>query len=145
MEGGDTWAFDPATAVHPYFNINGLSDGNSDAGPIEGASGTMCDGMIFSYQGENSWIDRLAPIGSAFPILLNAAPQYMNGIAYDGGTYRTVGTSFEFGGLVDAAEPSTKRELLIQIMDFFGQNASGTLLQDGFESGDMSGWSGTRP
>ncbi len=36
MEGGDTWAFDSETAVHSYFNIEGLEDGGSDAGPIEG-------------------------------------------------------------------------------------------------------------
>ncbi len=147
LEGGDTWAYDPITAVHPYFKINGLSDGGSDAGPIEGASGTFTDGMYFTYQGGNSYIDRLAPLpgSSAFPIFLNVSPAYMNGIAYDGGTYRTVGTSFEFGGLVDGPSPSTKNELLVEILDFFGLNASGLLIEDGFESGDTSAWSYAMP
>ncbi len=145
MEGGDTWAYDSATAVHPYFNINGLVDGTGDAGPIEGAVGTFTDGMYFTYSGGNSYIDHLAPLNSAFPIFLNVTPAYMNGIAYDGGGYRTVGTSFEFGGLVDGTEPSTKHQLLVEILDFFGLNASGLLLEDGFESGDMSGWSSTGP
>jgi hypothetical protein len=145
MEGGDTWAYDPETAVHPRFNINGLQDGFPDAGPIEGAVGTFTEGMTFAYQGGNNYIDRLAPIGSAVAVLLNANPAYINGIAYDGGTYRTVGTSIEFGGLQDGAEPSTKRQLLVEILDYFGLNASGTLLEDGFETGDMSGWSFTGP
>ncbi len=145
MEGGDTWYYDPATAVHPYFNINGLSDGSGDAGPIEGASGTFTEGMYFTYQGENNWMDRLAPIGSAFPIFTNVTPPYINGIAYDGGSYRTVGTSFELGGLVDGSSPSTKEELLIEILDFFGMNPLGILLEDGFESGDTSAWSTTVP
>lgn len=145
MEGGDTWAYDPATAVHPYFNINGLTDGASDAGPIEGAPGTFAEGMYFTYQGANNYIDHLDPIGSAFPVFLNVTPAYINGVAYDGGTYRTVGTSFEFGGLVDGAEPSTKNELLVEILEFFDMNPLGILCEDGFESGDTSGWSATVP
>lgn len=145
MEGGDTWAYDPATAVHPYFNIDGLSDGTGDAGPIEGAGGTFTEGMYFNYQGQNSYIDHLAPVGSAFPIFLNVTPAYINGIAYDGGTYRTVGTSFEFGGLQDGTDPSTKNELLVQILEFFGLNPTGLLFEDGFESGDTTMWSSTVP
>jgi hypothetical protein len=145
MEGGDTWFYDPATAVHPYFNIDGLADGTGDAGPIEGANGTFTEGMYFQYQGENSWIDHLAPLGNAFAIFLETTPQYINGVAYDGGGYRTVGTSFELGGLVDGASPSTKDELLAQIMDYFGFEYSGLPFGDGFESGDTSTWSVTVP
>jgi hypothetical protein len=145
MEGGDTWAYDPATAVHPYFHIDGLSDGAADAGPIQGASGTFTEGMSFAYQGENSFIDHLAPLGSAFTIFLETTPQYINGVAYDGGGYRTVGTSFELGGLVDGASPSTKDELLEEILEFFGVDASGLLFEDGFESGDTTTWSATVP
>jgi hypothetical protein len=140
MEGGDTWFWDPATAVHSYFHINGLSDGSGDAGPIEGASGTFTEGMYFTYSGENSYIDHLAPIDSALPIFLNVSPAYINGIAYDGNTYRTIGTSFEFGSLVDGASPSTKEELLLEFMNFFN-----LVFVDGFESGDTAMWSSTVP
>ena len=145
MEGGDTWAYDPATAVHSYFNIDGLLDGSGDAGPIEGASGTFTEGMSFAYQGENSYIDHLAPVGSAFAIFLETSPSYINGVAYDGGAYRTVGTSFELGGLVDGTSPSTKDELLEEILEFFGVDASNLLFEDGFESGDTAAWSTTVP
>jgi hypothetical protein len=145
MEGGDTWYYDPATAVHPYFHITGLSDGTGDAGPIAGAAGTFTEGMNFNYQGGNSYIDHLATIGSAFAIFLETTPPYINGIAYDGGSYRTVGTSFELGGLVDGTSPSTKEELLEEILEFFGVDASGVVFEDGFESGDTSMWSATVP
>jgi len=142
MEGGDTWFFDPATAVHPYFNIDGLADGTGDAGPIDGVSGTFTEGMNFSYQGENNWIDHLAPTGGASPIFENATPEYINGVAYEGRSYRTVGTSFEFGGLVDGSGPSNKNELLRRILDFF-DNGADVLFADGFESGDTTEWSTT--
>ncbi len=147
MEGGDTWFYDTPTAVHPYFNINGISDGTDDAGPIEGAVDTFTEGMYFTYQNQagNNYIDHIAPLNSAFAILLNVTPAYINGVAYDGGTYRTVGTSFEFGALDDGTAPSTKHDLLVAIMEFFEMNPLGIMLEDGFESGDMSGWSMSVP
>jgi hypothetical protein len=96
--------------------------------------------MHFMYNGENSFVDRLAPSGSAFTVFSNVTPAYVNGIAYDGGSYRTIGTSFEFGGLVDETSPSTKNELLVQILNFFD-----LVFGDSFESGDTSGWSLTVP
>lgn len=145
MEGGDTWAFDSETAVHPYFNINGLSDGGSDAGPIEGGGGTFTDGMLFQYSGANSWIDRIEPIGGAVTIFVNVSPVYMNGVANDGGTYRTIGTSFEFGGLDDGVSPSTKGDLMERFLEFFDMDSLIILFEDGFESSDTSAWSNVTP
>jgi hypothetical protein len=145
MEGGDTWAYDTETAVHPHFNIDGLSDGAGDAGPIQGAVGTLADGMYFQYTGGNSYIDHIAPLGGAEAVFLNVTPPYLNGVAYDGGTYRTVGTSFEFGGLVDATVPSTKGHLLLKILEFFDMDTLIILFEDGFESGDTLAWSATSP
>ncbi|OQX50746.1 MAG: hypothetical protein B5M53_11830 [Candidatus Cloacimonas sp. 4484_209] len=69
--------------------------------------------MSFSYSGENNWIDHISPMGSGFLIFENSSPAYDCGVANDAGTYRTVGTSFEFGGLTNGSPPST-------IMHFFG-------------------------
>jgi hypothetical protein len=76
--------------------------------------------MNFSYSGENAWMDHLGTTGGSFIIFNNSSPFYRNGIAYDGSTYKTVGTSFEFGGLQDASPPSTKKALADSIMRFFG-------------------------
>jgi PKD repeat protein len=118
MEGGDTWAYDTQTAVHAMFNINGAEDGNSDLGTINGKTGTFTEGMSFSYSGENSWIDHLETMGSSFIILENQSPVYGTGIAYDGGTYKTIGCSHEFGGLTGG--PSTQQELMAAYLQFFG-------------------------
>lgn len=141
MEGGDTWAYDTETLVHPYFHIDGLADGAGDAGPIQGAAGTLTDGMSFQYTGGNNYMGRIAPLGGAEAIFTNGNPMYINGVAYDGGTYKTIGTSFELGGLVDAAPPSTKRQLITEILEFFLYG----VFDDGFESGDLSAWSATAP
>jgi hypothetical protein len=120
MEGADTWAFDQPTSLHAYFHILGLQDGTSDTGPIAGVSSTFTNQMYFTYSGENDWMDHLGTTGGSFTVFNNVSPSYVNGIAYDGGGYKTVGTSFEFGGLVDATPPSTKEALADSIMRFFG-------------------------
>jgi hypothetical protein len=45
---------------------------------------------------------------------------YDCGVARDAGTYRTVGVSFELGGLIDGSGVSTRAALLDSILHFFG-------------------------
>jgi hypothetical protein len=115
MEGGDTWFYDPQTAVHSMFGIEGISDGEGDLGSIAGADETFAAGMEFNYTGENNWIDRLEPIGLAFEILSNQSPSYICGIANEQPNYKTVGVSFEYSGLNEDL-----RSLLMQAyLEFF--------------------------
>ena len=118
MEGGDTWFYDSQTPAHAMFNINGLADGSDDLGILNGQEGTFTDGMEFNYQGDNTWIDHIAPTGDAFTIFKNESPVYMCGVANDEGSYRTIGASFEFGGM---AAMNTSTDYLMHLyLDFFG-------------------------
>ncbi|MBU2652628.1 MAG: T9SS type A sorting domain-containing protein, partial [Bacteroidetes bacterium] len=119
MEGGDTWYYDDITPVHPLFGIQGTEDGDGDLGTILGQDGTFTAEMTFAYSGDNNWIDHLAPISPAFVIFENVSPQYNCAIANDvEQNYKTIGSSFEFGGLDDGT--TTKDELMIQYLEFFG-------------------------
>jgi hypothetical protein len=119
MESGDTWYFDPQTVVHPFFEINPIADGADDLFHVSGESGTIYDQMYFDYAGENAWMDQIEPTVSGFRILNNPDLSVGVSVAYDAGTYKTIGTSFEFGGLVDVQDPSTKSELIKRILYFF--------------------------
>jgi hypothetical protein len=122
LEGGDVWFYDPMGTGYdfgPLFGINATADGTSDLSVVQGQSGTFTTGMGFSYLGENSWIDHISPTGSGTLIFRNSSPVYDCGVANDAGSYRTVGTSFEIGGLSDGSPPSTKAALLDSIMKFF--------------------------
>jgi hypothetical protein len=120
MEGGDCWAYDSAKSIYnPHFGINGTQDGSGDLYTVEGMAGTMCEGMSMAYAGPNSYIDHIEPLTGAVKILRNSGDQAGCGVSYDNGTHRTVGFSFEFGGLTDGVSPSTKDELLTEILDFF--------------------------
>ena len=148
LEGGDVWAFDPLVGGFdfcPHFAIAGTSDGSADLLHVLGVQGEFTEEMDFLYTGENSFVDHLSPGGNGFAILSNSSPVYYCGIAADEGSHRTVGTSFELGGLEDGALPSTKETLARAIMSFFGVDPQGDLFADGFECSDCSAWSVTVP
>ena len=120
MEGGDTWKFDPQTSVHPMFRILGITDGSGDLGTIKGVNGAFTEDMIFDYNGDNNFIDHITNEGTGFQIFRNQNPSYCNAVAYDAGIYKTIGKSFEFGGLVDGTLPATKQNLMVEYLTFFG-------------------------
>ncbi|MBN2432577.1 MAG: trypsin-like peptidase domain-containing protein [Acidobacteria bacterium] len=104
MEGGDTWYYDDPTAVHPYFGIEGLSDGTveNDLGTVTGQAGTPTAGISFAAEGVVTWVDRLGitpGVTDATVIWRSQTNSYSCGIARDHGTYKTIGTSFEFGNI----------------------------------------------
>jgi hypothetical protein len=119
MEGGDTWSYDDPTPVHPMFKINGTGDGGNDLGLIMGQDGSFAEGLSYQYIGDNNYIDHIEPVENAFELFRNQIPSYCNAVALDEGSYKTVGVSFEFGGLADNAS-STKEELMMLILEFFG-------------------------
>ena len=128
MEGGDTWAFDDATPVHPMFHINGITDGYGDLSTLLGDTGSLADGMSFEYNGDNIYIDHIEAQEGADSVFNNTSPAYCAAVSYDGGTYKTLGASFEFGGLQDGGQ--TKDELMYKILDFFGVHGVLTGLEE---------------
>ncbi len=124
LEGGNVWYYDPSHGGYdfgPLFGISPTSDGSNDLGPVLGQDSTFTVGMNFSYGGENSRIDHISSRGSdAFLIFKDGDDNYDCGVARDAGAYRTVGTSFELGGLIDGSGVSTRSALLDSIMHFFG-------------------------
>jgi hypothetical protein len=127
LEGGDVWYADPLVGGHNFcsrFGMEGFTDGYSDMGPILGQTGTFTQDMYFNYGGDNQNMDHINPT-TGYLIFADGNNGYYCGVAYNPGTYRTVGTSFQLGGLIDANAPSTKAVLLDSIMRFFGSPLPG--------------------
>lgn len=122
MEGGDTWYYDDQTAVHPMFGINGTEDGTSDLNTILGVDGTMTEGMSYNYTGDNDWIDHLTATGGAQLIFNNNSPSYGVGVANDPGSYKTVGTSFEYGGINDEMSRGALMQAYLEFFEIIGNN-----------------------
>ncbi len=119
MEGGETWAYDTPTSLHNFFNINGTGDGSGDTETIQGQDGSYAQGLNFEYNGENNYMDRMSPVNPAVSVFINIDPSYTNTVAYDAEVYKTIGSSFEIGGLVDGGDSSTKVFLLEKMLQFF--------------------------
>ena len=119
MEGADTWAMDEQTSVHPYFNINGLADGSDDCSRVIGYEGSWLEGFAFDFAGANNYIDRIAPMNGAEVIMQNESPGYGITIAFENETYKTIGSSIDFGGLQDE-EGSNKDGLMAEYLYYFG-------------------------
>ncbi|MGQ9665568.1 MAG: T9SS type A sorting domain-containing protein [bacterium] len=124
LEGGDVWYYDPLVGGYnfcPLFGINATTDGSSDLGPIMGQTGTFTNQMHFNYAGENNYMDWISPNSTdAFLIFQDVDQGYNCAVARDAGAYRTVGTSFELGALVDSGGVSTRAALIDSILHFFG-------------------------
>ncbi len=121
MEGADTWYYDQQfnpSPLHQMFGIQGVEDGSGDLSLLQGQSGSMAEGMTFSFGGDNSYIDHISEVPPAQMMFMNSAPSYGAGVSFDAGTYRTVGFSFELGGLTDGE--MTKDDLMMHILEFFG-------------------------
>ncbi len=125
MEGGDAWAFDTQTSAHELFNIEGITDGADDLGTILGESNSIMNGYSFEYDGFNSYIDHIVPKSGGLLIFSNENPNYGIGVSSENEIYKTIGTSFEFAGLVDN-ETSTKDGAMAEILYFFDINYTWT-------------------
>lgn len=130
MEGRRTWRDDMGTPVHDRFNI--LPAGS----PIYleylgGVDSTFMEGILVNngaVQPFNTY--RIEPIAPAFTILRDTSNLSSCAVAYDQGTYRTIGTIFELGSLIDADPPSTREGMLLRFLDFFGIDYSLTGIED---------------
>lgn len=136
MEGADTWAYNDPTPAHPMFKIAGESDGSGDITYLNGVEGTFTEGMTFTFYGDNSYIDHILPLETATVVLTNAPTIYNTVIAYDGGIYRTIGASCEFGS-INSTTGSPKDSLMAAYIDFMGISNSGTLLANFIASSQL--------
>jgi hypothetical protein len=123
MEGGLTWAEDPPTQVHQMFNISAFSINWTLIDPLVGVENTFTDNMEFNFDGAvQIYNNYLIPEAPAYTVLKKEENEHVFAVAYDEGSYKTVGSNIDFGGLVDGEHPSTKKNLLAKILIFFGQD-----------------------
>ncbi|MCD4771990.1 MAG: T9SS type A sorting domain-containing protein [Bacteroidales bacterium] len=121
MEGRETFDVDPQTAVHGMFNVSAVHGTWFQFMNIYGEPDTFTEGMSFEYDGVNPYNNNyLTAEEPAFVILRSEEEDYGCGVAFDGGNYRTIAATHEFGALVDGDYPSTKMELMLNYLHFFG-------------------------
>jgi len=118
MEGGDTWYFDASTPVHPMFHIVGTDDGSDDLSVIAGDENNFMANYSFTYDGANNYIDHIDTDDTSKLLLFNTSPVLNTAISFENSLYKTIGSSFEFGGLVDN-DICNKAGYMAEILSFF--------------------------
>lgn len=121
LEGRRTWHDDPQQPIHNKFNIDVVLDDWFQYDTLVGVHSTFTDGMTFTYDGVTPLNDYyMTPEDNAFTIITGMNPDFAHAVAYDEGTYKTIGCSFEFGSLVDGTHPSTRAQIMYEYLNFFG-------------------------
>ena len=118
MEGGDAWFLTNKTAVYDMFHIESTEDGSDDLSEIIGEYNGILQGFLFDYDGANNYIDHIVPAEGAVMMMNNVTPEYGVAVSFENETYKTIGTSFAFEGLVNT-EGSTRDGIMAEILAFF--------------------------
>jgi len=119
LEGRKTWKDDPVTDVHPKFNIQWA--GNATVfDTLTGIDGTFTQGMKILNAGAVPFnFYYIEPVEPAFTVLQDNNLLKPCVIAHDAGTYRTIGSLFEYGTLADIS-PGETLNLMKAYLEFFG-------------------------
>ena len=140
LEGRRTWYNNPQLPIHTKFNVDVVVDTWFEYDTITGEPGTFTEGMLFEFNGGFPYNDYyLVAEGSAYPIFSCPVPEYVNAVAYDEGTYKTIACAFEFGGLEDADDPSTREKLMLEYLSFFGDIVTNVPDHTAYAAADISG------
>jgi hypothetical protein len=119
MEGRKTWRDDPGTPIQPKFNIStGQTVGVYDT--INGFDGTFTQGFSLVNEAATPFsFYYMQAVAPAFNILQDNNTGQVCAVAYDQGTYKTIGALFELGTL-SGIPPYTTVDLLATYLEFFG-------------------------
>ncbi len=121
LEGGETWGIDPETSLHQMFGVEAQPVTWHIYDSISGNIGTFTEGMLFHYSSEMMYYNHyLVPAQQpAFTILEDPVDDHNFMVAREKYGIKTIASKFDFAALIDSIHPSTKKELLTRILDFF--------------------------
>lgn len=121
MEGGLTWYDDPQTAVHPMFSAGTEYINWHDIDSVFGVAGTSLEPMVFGYDGSMTYYNyHLVPEGNAMAVLTEQTNAFNFSVANETESYKTIASTIDFGALIDNEHPSTRKNLMAKMLDFFG-------------------------
>ncbi|MFH1862579.1 MAG: T9SS type A sorting domain-containing protein, partial [bacterium] len=138
LEGADAWAYSPYhDLLAQAFGIIGLWDGPNtlNISPLLGVSATFSEGMSFN-SANTHYVDIITAASGSDLLFVDADTCY--GVAQDTPNRKTVGLSFELGGLSGNNPSSSQRILLRNILRFFTGPVSELAGQDFFAENALS-------
>ena len=122
VEGSSTWRADPRRPVHDLFGIEGKNQGYSTGiDSLAGYPGSIVEYYAYKYNGTNLRMDNMLPMSNEATILFTDVPSGLHySISNESGTYKTIGSSFEFGGVYQHPGDDVPVNLIKEYLNFFG-------------------------
>jgi hypothetical protein len=126
MEGPSAWVwypFPPDTLYQMFGAEWGAGYGTFNPYMAAGVPGGLTHGMTFDYNSDESVHGgalSLEPGAQFFMRGVTSWGPFYSAVAYDNGTYKSIGNSMEIGRYIDGNPPSTKIALMDTIMGYFG-------------------------
>ncbi|MGE3165911.1 MAG: FG-GAP-like repeat-containing protein [Planctomycetota bacterium] len=122
LSGGDTFFFDPQTALHGLLALDATADGFGSVANVQGVAAANCDLSSFTtkvFNGEDDSVDRLVATGTGESILRAnvGGNQYFTGVFTDvpnGGAI--IAQSCELGGI---GAPHDRQDLVLAYLHCF--------------------------
>ncbi|MDT8393876.1 MAG: hypothetical protein RQ761_08520 [Bacteroidales bacterium] len=129
MEGRVVWEQDEQWPIFDRFKLETTS-APSLYEVLSGVDSTFTEGLAY----ENTAVPAfnyyyLGPVYPAYGILEGGENLYCAAVAYDGGTYKTIGTIFEIGAL-SSSDTCTVEQYMQGVLDFFGVLQSSLGIED---------------
>lgn len=127
LEGGSVWYADRDYGLKEYFGIEGNPSEESWVNgytDIVGVEGTDFEGIYIEYNGDNRKIDCVTPINNATQLMVNSPVEFGGAVGNTTDTYKTIGASFEYGGLVENSN-GDRLDYAKKILKYFGVNIVG--------------------
>jgi hypothetical protein len=126
LEGGDALGYDQSgnSTLLNLFGLASASDGSSSNLPVtdlQGQTGTLTQGMHFtaSTQPNNTWIDLYTPNANGTLAFTQTGVGNVGVQGSGSAGQKTFCFSYAIGYLTDGSSPSTKADLMNNILDFF--------------------------
>lgn len=113
LSGGDTFCFDPDTAIQDLVGFDGCGDGGGSVGDISSIISASCGQVNFdqtvAYDGEAAYVDQLQPVTTGEEILFASEGFTCAVINFVGDSGAVISQSPEMGGI---GEVHDRKELV---------------------------------
>ncbi|MBU1010057.1 MAG: PKD domain-containing protein [Bacteroidetes bacterium] len=120
VEGGRFFKFDPPTMLRARMHVSGSDSAYyHPADTLLGYAGTPAEGIQFDYRGEWVMGENLLAIAPAVPWLTDKNTGLDFTVALDSAYYKTIASSFEFGGTFMFDSPE-RPEMIRRYLKFLG-------------------------
>ncbi len=134
IESRTLWRDDLLTVLQPRFNIEAINKLHV-YDTLAGTPGSFTEGMAYKPSSVFAGFFYMQPLWQAFSLF--EGDGYPCSVANDAGTYKTIGSLFEFAAMLGTNPESSRPKLMQKYLDFFGIKRDMIGINEAFSKTEM--------